>query len=182
MRGNFARIDMEDSSRTEATLRVFRRLRGEFENVGVALQACLYRTGRDLDEMLALDARIRLCKGAYQEPARVAFPDKKDADANYVELMWKLLASGLYHGIATHDEAMIAATKDFAARQGISKDAFEFQMLYGIRRDLQTQLVKEGYRVRTYVPYGAYWYPYFMRRLAERPANVWFVLKNLLKE
>jgi proline dehydrogenase len=180
-RGNFVRIDMEDSAKTDGTLRVFRRLRGQFDNVGIVLQSYLYRTERDLDEMLSLGARIRLCKGAYDEPASVAFPDKKEVDANYVRLMQKLLKSGIYHGIATHDEAMIAATKDFAAREKIDRDAFEFQMLYGIRRDLQTRLVKEGYRMRTYVPYGAYWYPYFMRRLAERPANVWFVLKNLLK-
>ena len=178
-RSNFVRIDMEDSTKTDATLRVFRRLRAEFENVGIVLQAYLYRTEHDLTEMLALGARIRLCKGAYQEPPSVAFPEKKDVDANYIKLMQRLLKSGIYHGIATHDEAMIAATKDFAARENISRDAFEFQMLYGIRRDLQVSLRQEGYRVRTYVPYGAYWYPYFMRRLAERPANVWFVMKNL---
>jgi proline dehydrogenase len=180
-RSNFVRIDMEDSTKTEATLRIFRTLRSQFENVGIVLQAYLYRTERDLDEMLALGARIRLCKGAYDEPSDLAFPDKKDVDANYVKLTQKLLKSGIYHGIATHDEAMIAATKDFAARAGVDKRAFEFQMLYGIRRDLQVRLVKEGYGMRTYVPYGAYWYPYFMRRLAERPANIWFVLKNLIK-
>lgn len=179
--GNFVRIDMEDSTKTDATLHIFRRLRGQFDNVGIVLQAYLYRTERDLDDVLALGARVRLCKGAYQEPASVAFPEKKDVDANYVELMQKLLKSGIYHGIATHDEAMIAATKDFAAREKIAWESFEFQMLYGIRRDLQLQLAKDGYRMRTYVPYGAYWYPYFMRRLAERPANVWFVLKNMLK-
>ena len=172
---------MEDSSKTDATIRIFRRLREQFENVGIVLQAYLYRTERDLDEMIAIGARIRLCKGAYQEPASVAFPEKKDVDANYVELMQKLLQIGIYHGIATHDEAMIAATKDFAARDNISKDAFEFQMLYGIRRDLQLQLARDGYRMRIYVPYGERWYPYFMRRLAERPANVWFIMKNLFK-
>jgi proline dehydrogenase len=178
---NFVRIDMEDSSKTDATLRIFKLLFNEYGNVGIVLQAYLYRTEKDLDEVLAIGARVRLCKGAYKEPAEVAFPDKRDVDANFIKLMQKLLASGVYHGIATHDEKMIAATRDFAARQGISKDAFEFQMLYGIRRDLQLKLAAEGYRMRVYVPYGEYWYPYFMRRLAERPANVWFVLKNLLK-
>jgi proline dehydrogenase len=179
--GNFVRIDMEDSSKTEATLRIFYALRAEFDNVGIVLQAYLYRTEKDEDEALRCGARIRLCKGAYDEPESVAFPAKQDVDDNYVKLMQKLLKSGIYHGIATHDERMIAATKEFAAREQIPRDAFEFQMLYGVRRDLQLQLAAEGYRVRTYVPYGEYWYPYFMRRLAERPANLWFVLKNLFK-
>jgi proline dehydrogenase len=178
---NFVRVDMEDSTRTDGTLRVFRRLRERYENVGVAVQAYLYRSGRDIEDLLALGAGIRLCKGAYAEPASVAFPQKKDVDANYLKLTRRLLRSGIYHGIATHDESIIAETKSFAAREGIARNAFEFQMLYGIRRDLQVKLIKEGYPVRTYVPYGAYWYPYLMRRLAERPANIWFVLKNLLK-
>jgi proline dehydrogenase len=178
---NFVRIDMEDSSKTDATLRIFRRLFNEYGNVGIVLQAYLYRAEKDVDDVLAMGARIRLCKGAYKEPAEVAFPEKRDVDANFVKLMRKLLTSGVYHGIATHDERMIAATKEFAAGAGVPKDAFEFQMLYGIRRDLQMGLAREGYRVRTYVPYGESWYPYFMRRLAERPANVWFVFKNLLK-
>ena len=180
-RGNFVRIDMEDSTKTEATLNVFRRLRGEFDNVGIVVQSYLYRTEKDVDELLAIGARIRLCKGAYKEPASVAFPDKRDVDANYVRVMRKLLASGIYHGIATHDEKMIAATRQFAAERRIGTDQFEFQMLYGIRRDLQDRLVADGYRMRVYVPYGRSWYPYFMRRLAERPANVWFVMKNALK-
>ncbi|HZS07023.1 MAG TPA: proline dehydrogenase family protein [Blastocatellia bacterium] len=180
-RGNFVRIDMEDSPKTDATLRIFRTLRAEFDNVGIVIQAYLYRSEKDIAELLKLSARIRLCKGAYQEPAEVAFPEKKDVDANFVKLMQVLLTSGIYHGIATHDEKMIAATKDFATREGIAKSAFEFQMLYGIRRDLQVKLKGEGWGMRTYVPYGEFWYPYFMRRLAERPANVWFVLKNLLK-
>jgi proline dehydrogenase len=179
--GNFVRIDMEDSSKTGATLDIFKRLYGEYGNVGIVLQAYLYRTETDVDDALAMGARIRLCKGAYKESAEVAFPEKSDVDANYIRLMKKLLKSGVYHGIATHDEKMIAATREFAAGEGISKDAFEFQMLYGIRRDLQSKLVRDGYRMRVYVPYGEYWYPYFMRRLAERPANVWFVLKNLMK-
>lgn len=178
---NFVRIDMEDSTKTDATLNIFRRLRGEFDNVGIVVQSYLYRTEKDIDELLALGARIRLCKGAYKEPATVAFQDKRDVDANYIKLMKKLLVSGIYHGIATHDEKMLEATRQFAAEQGIAADQFEFQMLYGVRRDLQDQLVAEGYRMRVYVPYGQYWYPYFMRRLAERPANVWFVMKNMMK-
>jgi len=180
-RGNFVRIDMEDSPKTDATLRIFKQLYREFGNVGIVLQAYLYRTEKDIDDVLAMGARIRLCKGAYQEPPEVAFPEKADVDDNYVKLMKKLLKSGIYHGIATHDMRMIRATQEFAAAEGIGKDKYEFQMLYGVRRDLMTQLAGEGYRVRTYVPYGEFWYPYFMRRLAERPANVWFVVKNLFK-
>lgn len=178
---NFVRIDMEDSAKTDATLGIFKELFHQYGAVGIVLQAYLYRTEKDLEELLAMGARVRLCKGAYQEPETVAFPDKQEVNANFIRLMQILLKSRAYHGIATHDERMIVATREFAARERISKDAFEFQMLYGIRRDLQMKLAKEGYRVRTYVPYGEYWYPYFMRRLAERPANVWFVLKNLLK-
>ena len=179
--GNFVRIDMEDSARTDATLRIFYKLRSDFENVGIVLQSYLYRTEKDLANVLAMKGRVRLCKGAYDEPESVAFPRKADVDANFVRLTGMLLSSGIYHGIATHDEAMIRATREFAARENIPSDRYEFQMLYGIRRDLQTKLVKAGYRMRTYVPYGEFWYPYFMRRLAERPANIWFVLKNLLK-
>lgn len=180
-RGNFVRIDMEDTPKTDATLRIFKQLFGEFGNVGIVLQSYLYRTEKDLDEVLAMGARVRLCKGAYNEPAEVAFPEKADVDDNYIKLMQKLLKSGVYHGIATHDMRMIRATQEFAAREGIGKDQFEFQMLYGVRRDLMIQLAQEGFRVRTYVPYGEFWYPYFMRRLAERPANVWFVMKSLFK-
>jgi|SRR5262245_17919352 len=179
--GNFVRIDMEDSTKTDHTLEVFRRLRHDHENVGIVVQSYLYRTERDLDDLLKLGARVRLCKGAYNEPPSAAFPSKHQVDQNYIRLMKMLLASGIYHGIATHDEKMIEATKTFAAERGIPRSAFEFQMLYGIRRDLQEQLVGEGYRMRVYVPYGKYWYPYFMRRLAERPANVWFVAKNMIK-
>src|SRR5919112_1889240 len=157
-RGNFVRVDM-----------------------GIVVQSYLRRTSGDVQELLKIPARIRLCKGAYNEPPEVAFPAKKDVDDNYVRLMQLLLASGTYHGIATHDERMIAATVEYAERQRIGKDAFEFQMLYGVRRDLQEKLAREGYNVRVYVPYGKHWYPYFMRRLAERPANVWFVVKNLFK-
>lgn len=182
-RGNFVRIDMEGSKVTQATIDVFKRLRSEFglNDVGIVLQSYLRRTMDDARELLKIPARIRLCKGAYDEPPSVAYPDKKDVDDNYVRVMQMLLASGTYHGIATHDPKMIDATIEFAQREGIGKDAFEFQMLYGIRRDLQEQLARDGYGMRVYVPYGKHWYPYFMRRLAERPANIWFVLKNFLK-
>lgn len=182
-RGNFVRIDMESSDFTQITIDIFKRLRAEFglNDVGIVLQAYLRRTYDDLLDLLKLPARIRLCKGAYNEPPSVAFPDKREVDRNFIRLMQILLSSGVYHGIATHDEKMIAATIDYAQRQGIGKEAFEFQMLYGVRRDLQEQLAREGYNVRIYVPYGKHWYPYFMRRLAERPANIWFVVKNLFK-
>jgi proline dehydrogenase len=182
-RGNFVRVDMEASTVTQATIDIFKRLRAEFElnDVGIVLQSYLRRTYDDAQEMLKLPARIRICKGAYKEPPEVAFPDKKDVDDNYVRVMQLLLSSGTYHGIATHDPKMIDATIDYAQKQGIGKEAFEFQMLYGIRRDLQRQLAKDGYNMRVYVPYGKHWYPYFMRRLAERPANIWFVLKNFFK-
>jgi proline dehydrogenase len=182
-RGNFVRVDMEGSNVTQQTLDIFKRLRAEFglNDVGIVLQSYLRRTYQDAQELVKLPARIRICKGAYNEPPEVAFPDKKDVDENYVRVMQLLLSSGVYHGIATHDPKMIAATIDFAQREGIGKEAFEFQMLYGIRRDLQRQLARDGYNMRVYVPYGKHWYPYFMRRLAERPANIWFVLKNLLK-
>ena len=180
-RGNFVRVDMEGSNVTQVTLDIFNRLRSEFElnDVGIVVQSYLYRTKEDVAALLKVPARIRLCKGAYNEPAEVAYPEKKDTDANYVRVMKMLLSSGVYHGIATHDPKMIDATIDFAQREGIGKDAFEFQMLYGIRRDLQEQLARDGFGMRVYVPYGKHWYPYFMRRLAERPANIWFVLKNL---
>lgn len=178
---NFVRIDMEDSPRTDATLRIFFNLRKRFDNVGIVLQAYLYRTEKDLADVLAAGGRVRLCKGAYDEPESVAFPDKSDVDRNFVKLMQIMLRSGIYHGIATHDDAMINATREFAAREKIPNESWEFQMLYGIRRDQQIKLAKAGYGMRTYVPYGEYWYPYFMRRLAERPANIWFVLKNSLR-
>jgi proline dehydrogenase len=182
-RGNFVRVDMEGSNVTQVTLDIFNRLRSEFElnDVGIVVQSYLYRTREDVAALLKIPARIRLCKGAYNEPAEVAYPQKKDNDDNYVRVMQMLLGSGVYHGIATHDPKMIDATIDFTQREGIGKDAFEFQMLYGIRRDLQEQLARDGYGMRVYVPYGKHWYPYFMRRLAERPANIWFVLKNLWK-
>ena len=182
-RGNFVRVDMEASNVTQATIDVFKRLRAEFglNDVGIVLQSYLYRTMDDARDLLKIPARIRLCKGAYNEPPEVAYPNKKDVDDNYIRVIQVLLSSGIYHGIATHDPRMIDATLEFATREGVSKDAFEFQMLYGIRRDLQEQLARDGYGMRVYVPYGKHWYPYFMRRLAERPANIWFVLKNLWK-
>lgn len=182
-RGNFVRVDMEASNVTQLTIDIFKRLRSEFDlnDVGIVLQSYLRRTYADAQELVKLPARIRICKGAYNEPPEVAFPDKKEVDENYIRVMQLLLSSGIYHGIATHDPKMIAATIDFSQREGINKEAFEFQMLYGVRRDLQRQLAKDGYNMRVYVPYGKHWYPYFMRRLAERPANIWFVLKNLIK-
>jgi len=182
-RGNFVRVDMEDSQVTQVTIDIFKRLRSEFglNDVGIVLQSYLYRTYEDAQELAKLPARIRICKGAYNEQPDVAFPEKKEVDDNYIRVMQLLLTSGNYHGIATHDPKMIEATIDFVNREGIGKEKFEFQMLYGIRRDLQRQLARDGYNVRVYVPYGKHWYPYFMRRLAERPANVWFVMKNLFK-
>lgn len=178
---NFVRIDMESSAQTDATLRVLRAVNAPRDVLGIVIQAYLYRSERDIDELLGCGTRIRLCKGAYKEPPEVAFPRKADVDSNFLELMEKLLASGHTHAIATHDSRMIAATLDFARARGIGADRFEFQMLYGIRRRLQRGLLQRGFRVRVYVPYGGQWYPYFMRRLAERPANLLFLLKNLFR-
>jgi proline dehydrogenase len=182
-RGNFVRIDMEGSDVTQVTLDIFKRLRAEFglNEVGIVLQSYLRRTYEDAVELLKLPARIRICKGAYNELPDVAFAEKRETDENYIRVMQLLLSSEQYHGIATHDPKMIDATINFAQREGISKEHFEFQMLYGVRRDLQRQLARDGYNMRVYVPYGKHWYPYFMRRLAERPANIWFIVKNLLK-
>jgi len=182
-RGNFVRVDMEGSNVTQVTIDIFKRLRNEFgvDHVGIVLQSYLRRTYDDVKELLKIPARIRICKGAYNEGPDVAFPDKKDVDDNYVRVMKLLLSSGTYHGIATHDPRMIEATIDYAQKESIGKDAFEFQMLYGVRRDLQEQLARDGYKMRVYVPYGKHWYPYFMRRLAERPANIWFIVKNMFK-
>ena len=149
--------------------------------MGVVIQAYLYRSQADVEQLIAEGIRVRLCKGAYKEPAEVAFPRKADVDANYIRLGCMLLDSPIYHGLATHDEAMVAAIKAHAAKHGIEPSRFEFQMLYGIRRDLQRKLVQEGYKVRVYVPFGADWYPYFMRRLAERPANVIFLARNFFR-
>ncbi|MGH9684091.1 MAG: proline dehydrogenase family protein [Candidatus Acidiferrales bacterium] len=178
--GNFVRVDMEGSAYTERTVEMVKRVRAKYAGVGTVMQSYLYRTEDDIRNLLAAACRIRLCKGAYKEPPEIAFAKKEDVDANYVKLMKLLLSSGIYHGIATHDPAMIRATKDFAREKSIARDRFEFQMLYGIRTDLQRQLVREGYRLRVYIPFGTDWFPYFMRRLAERPANLAFFLRNLL--
>ena len=180
----FVRIDMEASAYTEVTLKLFEeRLHPQYKaNVGVVLQSYLYRTFADVEHMNALRARVRICKGAYKEPPSVAYPEKKDVDGNYVKCMRELMLKGNYPGIATHDPAMINEAKRFATEQGIAKDRFEFQLLYGVRRDLQDALVKQGYRVRVYVPFGTQWYPYLMRRLAERPANVAFITGSVIRE
>jgi proline dehydrogenase len=181
---NFVRIDMEGSAYTQRTLDFVYRLHSQAENaghVGAVIQSYLFRSEKDVEELLARRIRIRLCKGAYKEPPDVAFPKKSDVDANYIKLMKILLKSGVYHGIATHDENMIQATIEFAQGEKIAASTFEFQMLYGVRRDLQQKLVKEGWRCRVYIPFGTEWYPYLMRRLAERPANAIFILKNLFR-
>lgn len=181
---NFVRIDMEDSPLTQVTLDIVRRLNARTEirgAIGVVIQAYLYRSQADIEQLLADGIRVRLCKGAYKEPAEVAFPRKADVDANYIRLGKTLLESPLGHALATHDESMIAAAKAFARERGIGPDRFEFQMLYGVRRDLQRALVREGYKVRVYVPFGSEWYAYFMRRLAERPANVLFMARNFIR-
>jgi proline dehydrogenase len=182
--GSFVRIDMEGSALTQVTLDIVRRLHARTDlrgSIGVVIQAYLYRSQSDIEQLVADGMRVRLCKGAYKEPAEVAFPRKADVDANYVRLSCQLLESPIYHGLATHDEAMIAAAKAFATQHRIEPGRFEFQMLFGVRRDLQRKLVREGYNVRVYIPFGREWYPYFMRRLAERPANVLFILKNLFR-
>ncbi len=182
--GNFVRIDMEDSKLTQVTLDIVRRLNALPETkgaIGVVIQAYLYRSQADVEQLLADRIRIRLCKGAYKEPPEVAFPRKSQVDENFVLLTKLLLDSDVYHGLATHDEAMVAATKAYTNAHAIGPERFEFQMLYGVRRDLQRKLVKEGFRVRVYVPFGHEWYPYFMRRLAERPANLLFLLKNFFR-
>ena len=181
--GFFVRIDMESSAYTDVTLQVFETIWGQgYTNIGIVLQSYLMRTPEDVRRMIALGARIRLVKGAYKEPKTVAFQKKSDVDEAFVRLMKTLLDSGAYPAIATHDPIMIEATKAYVAEKGYGKDRFEFQMLYGIRRDLQTSLVGEGYRMRIYVPFGEQWFPYFMRRLGERPANVGFVLRSIFRD
>ncbi len=179
---NFVRIDMEGSAYVDRTLEVFQRLFPTHRNVGVVIQACLYRSASDLEQLVKSGARVRLVKGAYLEPASIAFQRKEDVDANYIHLTELLLAHGTYPAIATHDPRMIEAAQSYALARGIPNEAFEFQMLYGIRRDLQSELIRAGYNVRIYVPYGPHWYPYLMRRMAERPANVMFVLNSLARE
>ena len=181
---SFVRIDMEGSAYTERTLALFeQRLYPMYpENVGIVLQSYLYRTQADVERAIQLKCRVRLCKGAYKEPPSVAYPDKEDVDASYVRCMHQLMLHGNYPGIATHDEKIISEAKRFAKENSIGRERFEFQMLYGVRRDLQERLVAEGYRMRVYVPFGTQWYPYLMRRLAERPANVAFMTGNIIKE
>jgi proline dehydrogenase len=179
----FVRLDMESTAYTDRTLEMFRKLwhTSGYRNVGVVLQAYLYRTEEDVREMNGLGARVRLCKGAYNEPAEVAFPKKAEVDRNYAKLAALLLREGNYPGIATHDARLIEFVKHYTAKHAVAPAKFEFQMLYGVRRELQVSLAQEGYNMRVYVPYGQEWYPYFMRRLAERPANVMFIAGNLLK-
>ena len=182
---NFVRVDMEGSPYTQRTLdfvHELHRMPGAQGCVGAVIQSYMRSAQSDVEKLLAERIRIRLCKGAYKEPPEIAFQPKSEVDANYVKLMKMLMKSGIYHGLATHDEKIIKEAKVFATREGINRDAFEFQMLYGIRRDLQRRLVRDGWRMRVYIPFGTEWYPYFMRRLAERPANVLFVARQMLRK
>jgi proline dehydrogenase len=181
---SFVRVDMEGSPYTQRTLdfvHELHRVPGNGDAVGTVIQSYLHRSQKDVEDLLADGIRIRLCKGAYKEPPEIAFQKKSEVDSNYVNLMKMLMKSGAYHGLATHDESIIKEAKAFAISEKIPRDAFEFQMLHGIRRDLQQQLVREGWGMRVYIPFGTEWYPYFMRRLAERPANVFFILKNFFR-
>lgn len=178
---SFVRVDMESSEYVDRTLSLVEDLHERYPRVGVVIQSYLYRSKADVEKLCDRRIRVRLCKGAYLEPETVAFPRKEDVDRSFVELTHVLLDRGEYPAIATHDPAMIAAAKEYATSRNRPKDSFEFQMLYGIRRDLQAQLVKEGYRLRLYVPFGRAWYPYYMRRLAERPANLLFILRNVFR-
>jgi proline dehydrogenase len=182
--GGFVRLDMEGSDYTQRTLDFFTgRLFGSYgAHCGVVIQSALRRSEGDINDLIALKARVRLCKGAYLEPPDIAFPDKRDVDRSYIQLMERLLLHGNYPGLATHDEKIIEHARRFVSREGIGSDRFEFQMLYGIRRDLQARLRHQGFNVRVYIPFGTQWYPYLMRRLAERPANIAFILGNLLRE
>jgi len=180
----FVRVDMEGSPYTQRTLdfvHELHRMPGNGTSVGTVIQAYLRRSESDIEKLLTEGLRIRLCKGAYKESAEIAFAAKSEVDANYVKLMKILMKSGIYHGLATHDESIVQQAEAFATGEKLSRDSFEFQMLYGIRRDLQQRLVREGWRVRIYIPFGTEWYPYFMRRLGERPANVLFIARNLLR-
>ena len=180
----FVRVDMEGSPYTQRTLdfvHELHRMPGNANSVGTVIQSYLKRSESDVEKLLAERIRIRLCKGAYKESAEIAFPLKSDVDASYVKLMKILMKSGVYHGLATHDENIIRQAQAFARKENIAPESFEFQMLYGIRRDLQQSLVRDGWRMRVYIPFGTEWYPYFMRRLGERPANVFFIARNLLR-
>jgi proline dehydrogenase len=179
--GNFVRVDMEGSAYTDRTIQIVRQARAETDAVGTVIQAYLHRSEQDIRDLLSIGCRIRLVKGAYKEPSQIAFQRKKEVEANFIKLMKILLPSGIYHAIATHDPNMIEATIRFAAEQNVTKDKFEFQMLYGIRTDLQSRLGRQGYRVRVYIPFGKDWFPYFMRRLAERPANLLFFVRNVFR-
>jgi proline dehydrogenase len=185
--GGFVRIDMEGSAYTEATISMSERLHARFPgSVGTVLQAYLYRTEGDAERLLAQRIRIRLCKGAYKEAPEIAFPAKADVDRNYVKLMRRMVSfskggAGVFCGVATHDEAIVQQMLAFVGEQGVAKSRFEFQMLYGVRRDLQRRLAREGFGVRVYLPFGTAWYPYFMRRLAERPANLLFLARNFFR-
>jgi proline dehydrogenase len=181
---SFVRVDMEGSPYTQRTLdfvHELHRMPGNQDAVGTVIQSYLHRSEKDVEKLLSSGIRIRLCKGAYKEPPEIAFQKKSEVDANYIKLMKILMKSGIYHGLATHDEAIIHKAEAFAIREKIPRDSFEFQMLHGIRRDLQRRLVHEGWGMRVYIPFGTEWYPYFMRRLAERPANVFFILKNFFR-
>jgi proline dehydrogenase len=179
----FVRVDMEDSSFTQVTIEIFETMWQQgYRNAGIVLQSYLPRSRADALRLIALGARVRLVKGAYNEPRAVAYQDKADVDAAFVDIMKLLLAGGAYPAVATHDPAMIAATRTFASERGIAADRYEYQMLYGVRRDLQRRLTADGYRVRVYVPFGREWFPYFMRRLGERPANIGFVFKAILRD
>ncbi len=178
----FVRFDMEDHTQTDATLAIWEEAHAAYPGTGVVIQAALRRSAADVDRIVAAGGRVRLCKGAYDEPGTVAYVSKRAVDANYVRLMERLLMSGEYHALATHDPRIIARAIAFAGREGVGPERFEFQMLYGVRRDLQQMLTERGFTVRIYVPYGREWYPYFMRRLAERPANVGFMVRAILKE
>jgi len=183
---NFVYIDMEEARYTQDTIDIYLSLRRSYKNVGVALQAMLMRSHDDLERIVEAGGTVRLVKGAYKEPKEIAYPKKKDVDNVYIRLMIRMLGedalkNGAYLAVGTHDERILTLAKMHAARNGISKNRFEFQMLYGIRSDLQRNLADDGYRIRVYTPFGTQWYPYFMRRMAERPANTWFVLKNLVR-
>ncbi|HVW10373.1 MAG TPA: proline dehydrogenase family protein, partial [Bryobacteraceae bacterium] len=178
--GGFVRVDMEGGAYTQRTLDLVTRVHRRHPACGTVLQACLYRSARDVNTLIHEGVRVRLVKGAYLEPPEIAFPAKADVDRHYVGLAHHLLAAGRYPAIATHDERIIDRIERFAANNQVPRDSFEFQMLYGIRRDLQKRLHEDGYPIRVYVPFGEAWFPYFMRRLAERPANLLFLLRNLL--
>jgi proline dehydrogenase len=179
--GNFVRIDMEDYAHCQISLDIYRELRQSYDNVGIVIQAYLFRTEQDIKDLNEIHANLRLVKGAYKESSKVAFPDKQDVDDNYKKIIKQHMLNGNYSAVASHDEKIIEFTKQFVKECSIPKEQFEFQMLYGICEDLQIRLVQEGFKLRVYVPYGIDWFGYFMRRLAERPANVWFVLKNMFK-